>query len=367
MMGNHTATGEANSTLCSPDRNRWKGTSMSKWMQEWSTAAVGAHDLKLAERPLPEVGEHDVLVRTLAVSLNYRDKLVLETGMGLDLAFPFVPASDMSGVVEAVGKSVTRFQPGDRVISTFSPGWIDGLRPGNGRTPAYATLGGAFPGVMSEYVAFPEDWFVAAPKSLDAAEASTLPCAGLTAWFALVERGHLRAGDRVLVQGTGGVALFGLQIAKATGAEVIITSSSAEKLERALSLGADHGINRSSEDWVERLYQLTADHGADHILEIAGGAGLGQSLRAVAPDGRISVIGVLEGFEVSGPVGPLLLKSLVVQGISVGHRRALEDLVGAVERLRLKPVIDKRYKFAEFPEALAHLDHGPFGKVVIEF
>ncbi len=118
---------------------------------------------------------------------------------------------------------------------------------------------------------------------------------------------------------------------------------------------------------MERLYQLTADHGADHILEIAGGAGLGQSLRAVAPDGRILVIGVLEGFEVSGPVGPLLLKSPVVQGISVGHRRALEDLVGAVERLRLKPVIDKRYKFAEFPEALAHLDHGPFGKVVIEF
>lgn len=340
---------------------------MSKWMQEWSTETVGPHDLKLAERLVPEAGEHDIIVRTLAVSLNYRDKLVLETGMGLDLAFPFVPASDMSGVVEAVGKSVTRFRPGDRVISTFAPGWLDGLRPGTGRTPAYETLGGAHPGVLSEYVVLPEGWFVAAPKSLDAAEASTLPCAGLTAWFALVEKGHLRAGDRVVVQGTGGVALFGLQIAKATGAEVIVTSSSREKLDRAFALGADHGINRLEEDWVERVYALTGDRGADHILEIAGGAGLGQSLKAVAPDGRISVIGVLEGFEVSGPVGPLLLKSPVVQGISVGHRRALEDLVGAVDRLGLKPVIDMRYKFTEVPEALAHLDRGPFGKVVIEF
>jgi NADPH:quinone reductase-like Zn-dependent oxidoreductase len=157
--------------------------------------------------------------------------------------------------------------------------------PGTGRTPAYETLGGAHPGVLSEYVVLPEGWFVAAPKSLDAAEASTLPCAGLTAWFALVEKGHLRAGDRVVVQGTGGVALFGLQIAKATGAEVIVTSSSREKLDRAFALGADHGINRLEEDWVERVYALTGDRGADHILEIAGGAGLGQSLKAVAPDG----------------------------------------------------------------------------------
>lgn len=340
---------------------------MSKWMQQWTMDAIGPRNLKLTERPLPDIGAHDVLVRTTAVSLNYRDKLVLESGMGLDLTFPFVPASDLSGIVEAAGEAVTRFRPGDRVISTFAPGWFDGLRPGNGRTPAYATLGGVHPGVMSEYVAFPEDWFVAAPSSLDAAEASTLPCAGLTAWFALIEKGKLRPGDRVVVQGTGGVALFGLQIAKAAGAEVIVTSGSPEKLERALALGADHGIDRLREDWVERVLALTSDHGADHILEIAGGAGLGQSLKAVAPDGRISVIGVLEGFEVSGPVAPLLLKSPVLQGISVGHRRALEDLVSAVDRIGLKPVIDKRYRFAELREALEHLDRGPFGKIVVEF
>ncbi|OHV81341.1 NAD(P)-dependent alcohol dehydrogenase [Ensifer sp. LCM 4579] len=340
---------------------------MSKWTQQWTMDAIGPQNLKVTERAVPEFGERDVLVRTTAVSLNYRDKLVLETGMGLDLAFPFVPLSDMSGVVEAVGEGVARFRPGDRVIAAFAPDWRDGPRPGNGRTPSYATLGGVHPGVMSEYVAFPEDWFVAAPESLDAAEASTLPCAGLTAWFALIEKGRLRPGDRVVVQGTGGVALFGLQIAKAAGAEVIVTSGSPDKLERALALGAHHGIDRLREDWVERVLALTGDHGADHILEIAGGAGLGQSLNAVAPDGRISVIGVLEGFEVSGPVGPLLLKSPVLQGISVGHRRALEDFVGAIDRLGLKPVIDKRYKFGEFREALAHLDRGPFGKIVIEF
>ena len=212
-----------------------------------------------------------------------------------------------------------------------------------------------------------EEWYSHAPDTLDAAEASTLPCAGLTAWFALIERGGLKAGDKVLVQGTGGVALFGLQIAKAHGAEVFITSGSAEKLERAVALGADHALSRNDGDWVEQLYSLTDGYGADHVLEIVGGAHLGQALKAVAVNGRISVIGVLEGFEVSGPAGQLLLKAPVVQGISVGHRRALEDLVRAVDQVGLKPVIDKRYAFEEFPEALDHLYRGPFGKVVVEF
>lgn len=206
-----------------------------------------------------------------------------------------------------------------------------------------------------------------APDTLDAGEASTLSCAGLTAWFALIERGCLKAGDKVLVQGTGGVALFGLQIAKAHGAEVFITSGSTGKLERAVALGADHAINRHDGDWVEQLYQLTGGYGADHVLEIVGGPHFGQALKAVAVNGRISVIGVLEGFEVSGPAGLLLLKAPVVQGISVGHRRALEDLVRAVDQTGLKPVIDKRYAFEELPQALDHLYRGPFGKVVVEF
>ncbi|MDX3927086.1 MAG: NAD(P)-dependent alcohol dehydrogenase [Shinella sp.] len=333
--------------------------------RQWTIDNIGRESLSIREGTVEKATGRNMLVRTEAVSLNYRDKLVLETGMGLPLKFPFVPASDMAGVVVEVGPEVTRFQPGDRVISTFSPGWIEGAGLGDARTPPYRTLGGFYPGVLSEYVTFPDDWFVKAPSTFDAAEASTLPCAGLTAWFSLVERGKVKAGDKVLVQGTGGVALFGLQIAKMHGAEVIVTSGSAEKLDRALSLGADHGIAR--ENWVEQLYQLTGDYGADHILEIAGGADFGEALKAVAINGHIHVIGVLEGFEISGPVGPLLLKAPTVQGITVGHRRALQDFVRAVDRTGLKPVIDRRYSFEALPQALDHLDRGPFGKIVIEF
>jgi len=333
--------------------------------KQWSMTAPGPQDFRIREAEIPESAAGEVLVRTEAVSLNFRDKLVLETGMDLPLKFPFVPASDMAGVVEAVGSGVTRFKPGDRVISTFSPGRIEGGGLGDARHPPYKTLGGYFPGVLSEYVTFPEDWFVAAPATLDAAEASTLPCAGLTAWFALIEAGRLKAGDKVVVQGTGGVALFGLQIAKAHGAEVFITSSSPAKLERARSLGADHLLPRDG--WVERVHEITGDYGADHILEIAGGPGLANSLQAVAVGGRISVIGVFEGFDVSGPALPLLLKAPTIQGISVGHRRALEDFVRGVDAAGLKPVIDRRYRFEEAAEAFAHLDRGALGKIVIEF
>ncbi|OCP02375.1 MULTISPECIES: NAD(P)-dependent alcohol dehydrogenase [unclassified Ensifer] len=340
---------------------------MARLMKAWTIDTLGAENLKITERPVPEAGPGEVLVRTTAVSLNFRDKLVLENGMGMPLSFPFVPGSDMAGVVEAVGSGVTRFQPGERVISVFDPTWIDGQKPGTARHPTSFALGGLNPGVASQYVAFPEDWFVKAPESLDDGEASTLPCAGVTAWFALVEKGHPKAGDRVVVQGTGGVSLFGLQIAKAHGAEVIVTSASQDKLKRALALGADHGINRLAEDWAERVLEITGDRGADHILEIAGGANLGKSLQAVAVQGRISVIGVFEGAEISAPVTPVLLKSPVIQGIGVAHRRALADLVGAIDRTGIKPVIDARYPFERFQDALAHLDRGPFGKVVVEF
>lgn len=229
----------------------------------------------------------------------------------------------------------------------------------------YHTLGGFYQGVLAEYVILHEDWLVAAPASLDDVQASTLPCAGLTAWFALVEQGKLHAGDTVLVQGTGGVALFALQIAKAHGAEVYVTSGSDEKLARALALGANHGINRLDGDWVEAIYALTQDRGIDHVIDTVGGTNLGNSVRAVAVGGRISVIGILEGNEISAPAGPLLLKSAVIQGIGVGHRRALEGLVRAVDAVNLQPVIDQVYRFDQLSQALDHLDRGPFGKIVL--
>ncbi|MET0430802.1 MAG: NAD(P)-dependent alcohol dehydrogenase [Microvirga sp.] len=334
-------------------------------MRRWEMTGLGRGALRLVRAPVPEPQPGHVLVKAAAASLNYRDKLVIEHGMGLAPDFPFTPASDLAGTVAAIGDGVTRFRPGDRVITTFFPGWIDGRSAGSAKTPDARTLGGSHPGVLAEYVSLPEDWFVSAPQSLDAAEASTLPCAGLTAWFALVERGHLRAGDSVLVQGTGGVALFGLQIAKAHGAETFVTSGSEDKRARAKSLGADHAIDRDS--WVETVHRLTADRGVDHILELVGGAHLAKSLEAVAVDGRVSVIGVIEGYDLSAAAVNLLLKSATVQGIFVGHRRALEDLVRAVDVLKLKPVIDQRYALDDVPAALDHLDRGPFGKIVVAF
>ena len=304
-------------------------------------------------------------MKVAAVALNYRDKMVIETGRSLPLDFPFTPGLDMAGEVVRVGEQVSRWQHGERVISTFTPDWIDGLRPGNGRTPAYRTLGGYYPGVLAEYVVMPEDWLVPAPGTLTAIEASTLPCAGLTAWFALVERARVHAGETVLIPSTGGVALFGLQIAKANGAEVII-SGKPEKEQRARALGADHYIDNKREDWLEAVYQLTADRGADHVLEVIGGAHLGKAVEAVAVGGHICQIGALDGFELSAPAMPLMLKDVTIHGIGTGSRKALEALVRAVDGAKIKPAIETSYRFADLLPALDHLDKGTFGKVVIE-
>ena len=338
---------------------------MADKMRRWTMDAVGRAQLKLAETAIPRPGNGEILVKVSAVALNYRDKLVIETGFGAELPFPFTPASDLAGIVEAVGPQVSRFRKGDRVISTFVPGWIDGKTSGTARHPAHVTLGGLLQGVLAEYVVLSQDWAVVAPTTLNDAEASTLPVAGLTAWSALVEEGKLAAGQTVVVLGTGGVSLFGLQIAAAHGAQVIVTSGEEEKLARAKSLGAAHGINRKATDWAKAVLDITDGRGADHILEIAGGANLGRSLEACAVGGRISVIGVIEGFEISGGVLPLMLKQVTVRGIIVGHRRALEDLTRAVDRTGIKPVIDAEYDLAALPAALDHLERGPFGKVVV--
>lgn len=220
--------------------------------------------------------------------------------------------------------------------------------------------------MLAERLCLPEDWLVAAPGSLDDAEAATLPVAELTAWFALVEQGHVRAGDTVLVPGTGGVALFAVRIAAAHGAEVIVTSSSDEKLARAKALGATHGINRTSDDVAAAVLRMTGGCGVDHVLDLVGGDNFVTSIAAVAPGGRVSVIGLLGGTDLAAPTTPVLLKAPVIQGIVTGHRRALEDLVRAVDRIGLKPVIDRRYPFAALPAALDHQARGAFSKIVVD-
>ncbi|TPP05072.1 zinc-dependent alcohol dehydrogenase family protein [Rhizobium glycinendophyticum] len=333
-------------------------------MLRWEIDEIGRDRLELKSVPVPEPGPKEVLVRVGAVALNYRDKMVIETGRGLPLKFPFTPGSDLAGKVVGVGEGVTRFAEGDRVISTFTPDWIDGLRQGNARTPAYRTLGGYYPGVLAEYIAMSEEWFVTAPTTLDMVHAATLPCAGVTAWFALVERAGVQAGDIVLIPSTGGVALFGLQIAKANGAEVIV-SGKAANAERAIALGADHYIDSDREDWVEAVYELTNDRGADHVLEVIGGPHLAKSVQLAAVGGHICQIGALEGFDISAPAMPLMLKDVTIHGIGTGSRRALTRLVRAVDQAKIKPVVDSTYAFADLHAAFDHLDKGPFGKVVI--
>lgn len=336
---------------------------MNNTLQRWQLERYGAPNLRLEEHPMPEPGPGEVLVRVEAVALNYRDKLMIENGMGMPLAMPFTPASDMCGTVVAAGAGVNRWQVGDRVISTFWAGWTDGVCPAEA-----FPLGGNGPGMLASHVLLNQHWAAAAPHSLTAVQASTLPCAGLTAWFALVETGSLRAGQTVLVHGTGGVALFGLQIARAYGAQVIVVSGSEDKLAQARTLGASHGILREDDaGWVNAARTLTGGRGVDHVLEIVGGANLGRSLQTLAQGGRASVIGILEGDEISSSVYPVIMGRPTIQGISVGHRRALEDLVRAVDATGLQPVVAAEYSHADLPAALDQLARGPFGKIVLTF
>ncbi|MBO9709349.1 MAG: NAD(P)-dependent alcohol dehydrogenase [Caulobacter sp.] len=339
---------------------------MTTLMKRWTLNGHGRDHLTLAEVPIPAPGPGEVLVKVSALSLNYRDKMVIEEGMGLTLDFPFTPVSDLAGAIAGVGPGVTRFAGGERVISTFIPHWLDGPAIGSAAEPGYPTLGGKHQGVAAEYVVLSQEALVAAPRSLTDLEASTLPVAGLTAWFALIEEGRLAPGETVVVQGTGGVSLFGVQVAKAAGARVIVTSGDETKLRRALELSADHGVSRSQGDWAQAVIELTGGRGADHILEVAGGGNFDRSLRAAAVRGRISVIGLLDSPELRGTIFPLLLKQLSVRGVVVGHRRALEDFVRFVEFSGLKPVIDREFAFADLPAALARLDAGPFGKIVLK-
>lgn len=287
-------------------------------MRRWVIDRLGRENLRIDEAPVPHPGSNEILVRVGAVSLNARDLMMLEHGMGLPLTFPSVPASDMAGVVEAVGESVTRFRVGDRVISCFVPDWIDGKPGGTAREPSYRTLGGHYPGVLADYVCFSEEWFTAAPASLDDAHASTLPVAGLTAWFSLVEQGRIKAGDTVFIPGTGGVALFALQVAVGHGAEVIITSSSEKKLVRARELGAIHCLSRSQGDIVNQVLDLTKGAGADHVLDLVGGDNFSDSVSVVAVGGRISVIGLLGAMDVSAPQHRFCSRPLSSKALSPG-------------------------------------------------
>ncbi|HXQ15365.1 MAG TPA: NAD(P)-dependent alcohol dehydrogenase [Caulobacteraceae bacterium] len=322
---------------------------------------AGLEHLKPAERDWPTPGPGEVVVRIAAASINYRD---LATVTMMAPARPLIPLSDGAGVVEAVGDGVTRVKRGDLVMPGFFPHWIAG-RP----TPQrLAALGGALDGVACEAIALTAEGVTKAPEGWDAVEAATLPCAAVTAWRGLMVEGRLTAGETVLVQGTGGVSIFALQFAKLAGARVIVTSSSDEKLERAKAMGADATINyRQTPDWAAAARELTGGRGVDHVVEVGGAGTFQQSIAACALGGAIAVIGVLSGFVKDLNVAAIFGGNLHINGITVGSRETVEQMVRAIEVAKLKPVVDRHFPLEQLPEALALMQAGGhFGKVVID-
>ena len=336
-------------------------------MKVWQLSSFGLENLALVNQPIPRPGPNELLVRVAAVSLNYRDKLVIQGALLPERpAMPFVPISDMAGEVVEVGARTARFRPGDRVMGNFWTQWLDG-EPPRAMLEHGLSLGGPLPGMLAEYVVISEEVAVATPRSLSDEEACTLPVAALTAWFALVEAGGLRKGQTVLVQGTGGVSLFGLQFAQALGARVIVTSRSEGKLERAKALGAWAGINTShTPAWAQAAIEMTGGKGVDHVLELVGGKNLHQSVKALAGAGHILQIGFMEDAEIRFPAIPLQLRRGTLKGVSVGHRHAFENMNKAIDFYGIKPVIEETFAFSDVPASLARLEKGPFGKVIIK-
>ena len=324
----------------------------------------GAFELKPGTRQVNAPAAQKVLIRIGAAGLNYRDLLTVQDPSSNQDGL--IPLSDGAGTVVAVGDGVTRWKAGDRVSANFFPTWADGVF--SPTALATALGGGQTDGMLSEYVLADAASLVAVPDHLSLAEAATLPCAAVTAWHALFERGQLQPGETVLVQGTGGVALFGLQLATAFGAKVIVTSSSDAKLERARALGAWKTINyRSQPAWDAAALDLTEGRGVDHILELGGPDTYDRSIAAVAPGGRIAQIGVLTGFASQPNVLPLQFKNASINGICVGSVQHFEHLNQFLSTHRIHPVVDKTIAFDDAPAAYAHLKSAShFGKVVID-
>lgn len=326
-------------------------------------SAFGLENLHLRQMPDPSPGPGEAIVRVRACSLNYRDLLVAKGTYGRAARAPLIPLSDGAGEVAAVGEGVTRVKPGDRVCGIFFQRWIEGEITDE---KAASALGGAIDGMLSEKVRLNAEGLVQAPSHLSFEEAATLPCAAVTAWNALFHSGRLRAGESVLVQGSGGVSVFALQFARLAGARVIATSSSDAKLERLKSMGADAGVNyKSTPEWDKPAREFTNGVGVDHVVEVGGAGTLPLSLKAVRRAGHVPLIGVLSG---AGTMDPraIFSKSVRVQGIYVGSRAMFEEMNRAIESSGLRPVIDRVFDFDQAAEAFRYMESGAhFGKICI--
>jgi NADPH:quinone reductase-like Zn-dependent oxidoreductase len=332
-------------------------------------APFGLDAIKIVDRPDPAPGPGEVLVRMRAVSLNYRDLLMVQGMYGRGAATTsdvITPFSDGCGVVEAVGAGVTRFKPGDRVATLFFQGWISGPPS---LEKVVTALGFPIPGAGAQLQTFSQEGLSKVPEFLTDQQVATLPCAALTAWRGLFEDASLQPGDTVVLQGTGGVSIFGLQFAHAAGFRTLITSSSDEKLERAKALGADHLVNyKTTPAWSAPVREATGGKGADFIMEVGGGGTIQESMRAIRIGGHIAIIGVVAG--AGDPFHPAALigNSAKLQGLSVGSRDMFEAMCRAIELHRIAPVVDKVFPFTEVQSAFKSMQGGEhFGKIVLEF
>lgn len=326
--------------------------------------SFGLENLKQTERPDPEPGPGQVVLQMRAMSLNYRDLLMVRGHYNPRQPLPLIPCSDGVGEVTAVGDGVTRVAVGDRVATIFSQTWISGPPTID---KLQGTVGGPLDGTLAETMVLSAEGVVAVPDHLTDVEAATLPCAAVTAWSALAEQGSVGAGDVVLVQGTGGVSVFALQFATLLGARVIVTSSSESKLERVREMGAWKTINYVDDPgWAKTVRKLTGGRGADHVVEVGGAGTLGQSLKAVRVGGEVSVIGVLSGISSELNIIPILMQHLRLQGILVGSREGFERMNRALAAHRLQPVVDRVFAFSEAPAAFEYMASAAhFGKICI--
>ena len=324
----------------------------------------GAYRLTFEQAPIPKPAEHEVLVRVRAASLNRRDVYVLNGQYPMPPRPSLVPLSDGAGEVVSVGTGVTRFKAGDRVAAIFFQSWLEG-RPDAGTHSS--ALGGQLDGMLSQYVCLSEEGLVGIPHGYSCEEASTLPCAAVTAWNGLMTRGRMQQGDNVLILGTGGVSIFGLQFAAAAGARPIVTSSSDEKLAHAKTLGAAVTINyRKTSEWSEAVRAATGGIGVHQVLEVGGAGTLAQSIASLAPGGHIALIGGLSGFGGDIPAMALLHANATASGIYVGSRADFESMNAFIERHRIRPVIDRIYELDEADAAYRRIAAGEhLGKVVI--
>lgn len=334
-------------------------------MRAWQiTQEFGIDNLALVDRPDPQPGPGQIVVQVKATSLNYRDLMTVKHGGLRGLTLPLVPLSDGAGEVIGAGDGVTRVRTGERVAGIFFQNWLAG---GPDAVHQASALGGALDGMLAEQVVLSEDGVVRIPDYMSYEDAATLPCAAVTAWQSMVSLGNMKAGDTILILGTGGVSIFALQFATAAGACSIVTSSSDEKLERVSALGATHVVNyKTTPEWGKHVLELTDGVGVDQVVEVGGAGTLVQSMEATRVGGMIGLIGILAGTDGEVNPIPVLMKILRLQGVYVGSRAMFEDMNAALAANRIKPVIDKVYSFEEVRDALKLMERAAhFGKIVV--